>query len=258
MTMNRIDKLFAQKKGNILSVFFTAGYPAFEDTLPILELLEKYGADMVEIGIPFSDPVADGPTIQQASSIALEQGMTLEKLLGQLANMRTKISIPVILMGYLNPILQFGIDKFLERCRETGIDGLIIPDFPPEEFEKGFAEKFLDNGISYIPLAAPSTSAQRFKLVDKASTGFIYVVSSPGVTGGEGQFSETTMSYFKKLGEAKPVRPMLVGFGIHNANTFEQACEYTSGAIVGSAFIRALEKGGSLEEKISGFMKKFR
>jgi tryptophan synthase alpha chain len=253
--MNRIDKLFEKKQSNILSVFFTAGFPQLQDTVPILELLEKNGADMVEIGIPFSDPTADGPDIQHSNDVALKNGMSLELLFDQLSGIREKISVPLILMGYFNPVYQFGVDRFCRKCRETGIDGVILPDLPPWEFNAHFRSYFEENGLHNILLITPGTPDGRISETDHNTGGFIYMVSTSSTTGTGKKVSDFHSDYFERVMNLKLRHPCLIGFGISDAATFDNACRYASGAIIGSAFIRALQQPQPLEEKIRGFMK---
>ncbi len=252
--MNRInDRL--NKKGNILSIYFTAGYPELNDTVSILESLEKSGADLVEIGMPFSDPLADGPTIQASSLKALNNGMSIKVLFEQLRGFRAKVSIPVILMGYFNTVLKFGVDKFLDSCKEVGVDGTILPDLPFDEYIEKYAQKFEERGMSNVFLITPQTPDERIKLIDRHSTSFIYMVSSAAVTGAKKDVSEKQVEYFKRVNDLNLKHPALIGFGISNRETFERACEYSKGAIVGSAFIKLLEHYGSDPEHIDRFVK---
>ncbi len=239
--MNRINQLFQTKKSGIFSVYFTAGYPALEDTTTILKAMQDNGIDMVEVGIPFSDPMADGPVIQEASTIALRNGMSLALLFEQLKNIRKEIRIPVILMGYLNPIMQFGFETFCQHCVETGVDGVIIPDLPFADYMadyKPVAEKY---DIRMIMLITPETSGERIRLIDEHTDGFIYMVSSAAITGAQKSFNEQKLEYFKRIDAMKLKNPRLVGFGISNRETFEAATAYPSGAIIGSKFIQLLQ-----------------
>jgi tryptophan synthase alpha chain len=255
--MNRIDNLL-QNKTNVLTIFFTAGYPALEDTMPVLEKLQEEGVDMIEIGIPFSDPVADGPVIQQANLQAIRNGMTVVKLFDQISNMREKITIPVVIMSSLNPILQYGMEAFCEACSRVGIDGLILPDLPIDVYESEYKSMFEKNGISNILLVTPTTPESRIGDIDSISTGFIYQVSSSSITGAKGQFSEEQIAYFKKIQSLNLSTPNLIGFGISDEQTFNEACKYSKGGIIGSAFVKALNHGGSREENISNFIKEIR
>lgn len=253
--MNRIQKKISESH-KLLSIYFTAGYPNLEDTENILIELEKSGVDMVEIGLPFSDPLADGPTIQQSSTQALKNGMTTQKLFSQLENIRKKISIPLIIMGYFNPMMQYGIEDFCKKCSQIGIDGLIIPDLPLEVYEKDYKELFEKYNLINIFLITPQTSQERISQIDKLSKGFIYMVSSAGVTGAKNSFGDTQQSYFKRISQMQLQTPQIVGFGISNHQTFTQATQLTKGAIIGSAFIKMLKEKGITH--ISSFIKEIR
>lgn len=238
--MNRINTLFASGKQKILSVYFCAGYPTADSTCEIIERLAASGVDMIEIGIPFSDPMADGEVIQRASTAALRGGMSLAKLFSQLENIRSTVSIPLILMGYLNPIMQFGFDRFCRKCSETGIDGCIIPDLPFDRYlsdYKPFADKY---DLRTIMLITPETEPERVRLIDSQTDGFIYMVSSAATTGVQKEFDEAKTEYFRRIEAMNLRNPRLVGFGISNRATFEAACKYSRGAIVGSKFIELL------------------
>lgn len=253
--MQRIKDLFANDK-KVLSIYFTAGYPQLNDTVSIINSLEKNGVDLVEIGIPFSDPLADGPTIQQSSKIALDNGMTLALLFEQLTDIRKKVSIPLILMGYFNPIMQFGVEKFCEQCHNIGIDGLIIPDLPLDVYEEKYRSIFEKNDLTNIFLITPQTSDERIAEIDNLSDGFIYMVSSAGVTGTKNSFGDTQNAYFERIGKLRLKTPQIVGFGISNAETFAQATKHTQGAIIGSAFIKFLADNPI--ENIGDFIKSIR
>jgi len=254
---NRITALFKRKDENILSIYFTAGYPELNDTLKIISQLEKSGADLVEIGMPFSDPVADGPVIQQSSEIALKNGMTVHLLFDQLKEIRKKVSIPLILMGYLNPVLQYGIEDFCKKCKEIGIDGTIIPDLPLEIYETEYKEIFEQNSLSNIFLVTPQTSDERIRKIDALSTGFIYLVSSSSTTGVKGAVNEEQLSYFERIRAMNLGSRRLIGFGIYDKSSFEKASGYANGAIIGSAFVKVLEGEGKIETKVSDFMQQF-
>jgi tryptophan synthase alpha chain len=255
--MNRINRLFEKNK-NILTMFFTAGFPSMEDTIPILNSLQKGGVDMIEIGIPFSDPVADGPVIQKANLQAIENGMTVEKLFKQLENFRNEISVPVVIMSSFNPILQFGVEAFCEQCKTVGIDGLIIPDMPTDFYENNYHEIFIINELININLVTPTTSIDRIKMIDKKSTGFIYLVSSSNTTGGKGVFSEEQKTYFKGIKNLNLKNPVLTGFGISNHESFETVCAFTNGGIIGSAFVNALFENGISPSSIQSFINEIR
>ena len=253
--MNRIDKLFQTKKEKVLSIYFTAGYPSVDSVEKIILLLEKNGADMIEIGIPYSDPLADGPVIQETGKVAIANGMTLENLFLQLTNIRKETTVPLLLMGYINPIIQFGFSRFCQNAAEMGIDGLIIPDLPLREYDNIYRETVLANNLKNIFLITPDTSAQRIRQIDDLSTGFIYMVSSASTTGKTRTFDDNQIKYFKRISSMKLKNPAMVGFGIYNRETLEHVFSYCQGAIVGSAYMRALQKSNSLEEDTSDFFK---
>lgn len=251
--MNRIkNKLSKNKK--LLSIYFTAGFPKIDDTVEIIQQLEKNGVDFVEIGLPFSDPLADGPTIQKSSQEALKNGMTTNLLFEQLKDIRKTVSIPLILMGYFNPVLQFGVENFCKKCAEVGIDGLILPDLPLAKFQEHYAQIFKKYGLINIFLITLQTSEERIRKIDSASEGFIYMVSSASVTGSSGGFGNEQEEYFKRIDSLSLANPQIVGFGINNAETFQQATKHSKGAIIGSAFIKMLsEKGlGGISEFLKG------
>ena len=255
--INRIDTLFKERDGEILSIYITAGYPGLHDTPRLLKALQKHGADMVEIGIPFSDPLADGPVIQQSSQQALQNGMTLNLLFDQLKEIRKSVSIPLVMMGYLNPVLQMGMERFLGRCRDTDIDGVIIPDLPPAEYEIRYLDLFRSCGIYNSLLITPHTDDKRIARIASLSDGFLYVVAASSTTGARKSVGDQQRSYFQRLKEMKLPVPALIGFGISNRETFLTACSYAPGAIIGSAFIKILgaENSLTLEERVERFMK---
>ena len=253
--MNRIDNKFKEKK-NLLSIYFSAGHPQLEDTVTIIKNLQASGVDMIEIGLPFSDPLADGPTIQKSSTKALNNGMSTEKLFTQLENIRDQIDIPLIIMGYFNPMIQFGIKKFCHRCNEIGIDGIIIPDLPVEVYHEDYKSLFDNYGLYNMFLITPQTSNERIRYIDKVSNGFIYMVSSSSVTGAKNTFQKNQIEYFKRVDDMKLKTPKIIGFGISNSETFNTAIRYSDGAIIGSAFIKFLEKEGV--NKISSFVSSIR
>ena len=254
-TKNRIDHLFETKKANILSIYFTAGFPKLEDTGPIIHHLQEAGADMVEIGIPFSDPVADGPTIQHSGTVALQNGMTVNLLFEQIKNVRQNIEIPLLLMGYLNPVMQYGMEKFCQKCQETGIDGLIIPDLPLQEYIDEYQALFEQYGLYNIFLISPQTAEGRIRQIDRHSSGFIYMVSSASITGAKGNITEEQEAYFRRVADMHLKNPALIGFGISNRETFKRACAHAAGAIIGSAFVNLLKDSNNLKEDIKGFVK---
>lgn len=263
--MNRIANLFSQKKKNILNIYCTAGYPKINSTIEVLNALQKYGADMIEIGIPYSDPIADGPVIQNSNMLALKNGITIQKLFDQLKNFRTanaisgseagNMTLPVILMGYLNPVMQYGIEKFCQAAKDTGIDGIILPDLPLFEFENEYQLLFKKYGLDFIFLITPETSEERIKKIDALSTGFIYAVSSSSTTGNNTDIDQQ-QQYFKKLTKMDLKNPVLVGFGIKDKQTFTDACRYTNGAIIGSAYIKALAEYDNIETATKQFLNK--
>lgn len=242
--MNRIiEKLKAPKK--LLSIYFTAGYPKLDDTVGIIQSLENSGVDMIEIGLPFSDPLADGPTIQDSSTAALKNGMSSELLFNQLKNIRETVRIPLIVMGYFNPILQFGVEAFCQKCQEVGIDGLIVPDLPADVYNDSYKEIFQKHALINIFLITPQTSDERIRFIDGISEGFIYMVSSASVTGSQTGFGTEQEAYFKRIHAMQLNNPQIVGFGIKDKETFNQATLYAKGAIIGSAFIKMLTKKGT-------------
>ncbi len=239
--MNRINKKL-QEKSKLLSIYFTAGYPNLNDTVSIIKSLEESGVDMIEIGLPFSDPLADGPTIQNSGSISLQNGMTTEILFSQLKNIRESVKIPLLIMGYFNPILQYGVEKFCKKCAETGIDGLIIPDLPLDVYHKEYQNIFEEYNLVNVFLVTPQTSVERIRFIDSISNGFIYLVSSASTTGAQNTFGESQTNYFDKIYKMQLKTPQIVGFGISNKETFEQATKTTNGAIIGSAFVKFLSE----------------
>jgi tryptophan synthase alpha chain len=245
--MNRIEKLFKNRNQKILSVYFTAGYPQLDDTLSIICELDKAGVDMIEIGMPFSDPVADGQVIQQSSEKALLNGMTIKLLFKQIARVREITDIPLILMGYINPVFKFGMEKFLLKCQKTGIDGTIIPDLPVEEYLP-YRTLFEKYGIRNIFLISPQTPVERINYLDSVSKGFLYMVSTAATTGAIGNFDDSQLHYFNSVNILKLKSPRMIGFGISNKPTFIQASNYANGAIIGSAFIRALDGAGFIRQ----------
>ncbi len=254
--MNRINELFSRKDKNIVSVYLTAGFPELNDTSRIVCALQESGADMVEIGIPFSDPVADGPVIQGSSQIALKNGMSLNLLFDQLKNIRLKTSIPLLLMGYLNPVYRFGMENFARKCNETGIDGVIIPDLPMDYYRDEYQDLFHKYNLANILLITPQTPEKRIREIDDLTKGFIYMVSSYSTTGSRENFDEIQEAYFKKIKRLNLKSPCLIGFGVGNRDTFRTACSYANGAIIGSAFIKALDSRDSIEENVRSFINK--
>lgn len=253
--MNRINRKLKEDK-KLLSIYFTAGYPSLHDTKKVIEDLEKNGVDMIEIGLPFSDPLADGPTIQESSTAALKNGMTTKLLFEQLQDIRDTVSIPLILMGYFNPMMQYGVEAFCARCQEIGIDGLIIPDLPVNEYHEHYQETFEKYGLINVFLITPQTSEERIRFIDSVSNGFIYMVSSASVTGATTGFGNTQEAYFERIAKMDLNAPQIVGFGIKDAETFRQATKTGKGAIIGSAFIKHLTENGV--DSIGKFVKRIR
>lgn len=242
--MNRINKALQSNK-KLLSIYFSAGYPNLNDTSTIIKNLEQSGVDMIEIGLPFSDPLADGPTIQDSSTKALKNGMTTQLLFDQLKNIRQTVSIPLIIMGYFNPMLQYGVEAFCKTCQDIGIDGLIIPDLPVEVYNEHYKATFEKYGLINVFLITPQTSVERIQFIDSISNGFIYMVSSASVTGSKSGFGDEQTAYFKRIADMNLKNPQIVGFGISNNETFTQATQYAKGAIIGSAFIKHLTSKGA-------------
>lgn len=252
--MYRLEKLFHHKKQNVLAVYFSAGHPNLNDTKEIIESLDKSGADIVEVGMPFSDPVADGPVIQASSLTALKNGMSIKLLFKQLKDIRKKTQVPIVLMGYINPVLQYGADDFCRMCAEVGVDGLILPDLPPEIYLEEYKPVFEKYQLANILLVTPQSSDERIKQLDQWSSGFLYIVSSSSTTGAKTGIADYQVEYFKRLNELNLQTPKLIGFGISDKQGFQHACDFANGAIIGSAFIKALNQPGKLEHKVSLFV----
>ena len=253
MVMSRIKKLFEKKPNGVLNIYTTAGFPMLSDTLPIMQALQVNGADIIELGMPYSDPLADGPVIQESSTKALANGMTLTLLFEQLKNMRENIHIPVILMGYMNPVLQYGFERFCADAAAAGVDGLILPDLPEYEFETEYGAIIRKYGLDFIFLVTPETSDARLRKLDELSSGFLYAVSSSSTTGADKEMEDVS-AYLQRLKSMNLKNPVLVGFGIKDKASFETACAHANGAIIGSAFIRAIGEGKDVEEATKGFL----
>ena len=251
--MTRIDDLFVKKQHEVLNVYCTAGFPMLESTLSVMTALQTYGADLIELGMPYSDPIADGPVIQESSARSIENGMTIDRLFEQLKDMRLSITVPVILMGYMNPVLQYGFEKFCMKAASVGIDGLILPDLPMHEYETEYGLTIRDNNLDLIFLVTPETKEDRLKQIDALSTGFLYAVSSSSTTGSNKDINDQ-QSYFKKLQSMHLKNPILVGFGIKDRDTFQAACKHTNGAIIGSAYIKAIENSSDISIDTRNFL----
>lgn len=253
--MNRITQTLGNDK-KLLSIYFTAGYPDLEDTIPVLQQLQDSGVDMIELGLPFSDPLADGPTIQESSTQALHNGMTTEKLFSQLEGVRDKIHVPLIVMGYFNPMMQYGIERFCKRCQEVGVDGLIVPDLPVDVYHEQYQSVFQQHGLMNMFLITPQTPDSRIRYIDEVSEGFIYMVSSAATTGAKSSFGDEQEAYFKRIASMGLKSKLLVGFGISNSTTYQAAVTHSKGAIIGSAFIKHLKNHGS--DSVATFIKQIR
>ena len=253
--VNRIIQLFKTTPHNVLNVYYTAGYPKINDTTKVLTALQEAGADIVEIGMPYSDPVADGEVIQQSNQVALENGMTVKLLFEQLQGIRTSVTLPILLMGYVNPVLQFGVENFCKKCQEVGIDGLILPDMPVDVYEEEFKAIFEKYGLLNIFLITPQTSEARIRHIDTISEGFIYMVSSASVTGAKTGISDAQEEYFERVNAMNLRNPRLIGFGISNNETFQKAAKRANGAIIGSAFVKILQNATDLSEQIKAFVR---
>ena len=251
--MNRIDKLFAEKKQNVLNVYCTAGYPKLDSTVEVLTALQANGANIIELGMPYSDPLADGPVIQQSNMAALQNGMSIHLLFEQLKEARPTINLPIILMGYMNPILQFGLENFCASAEAVGVDGIILPDLPMHEFETTYKQLFEKHNLKFIFLVTPETSEERVRKIDGLCSGFLYAVSSSSTTGNNKAIADQS-AYFKKLQGMNLTNPILVGFGIKDKATFQSACAYTNGAIIGSAYIKALENSTDINTSTKEFL----
>lgn len=252
--MNRIIELFKQKDKDILNIYFTAGYPKKEDTTKVILALDEAGVDLIEIGMPYSDPLADGPTIQESGTKAIQNGMTLEFLFEQIAEVRKQTDIPLVMMGYFNQVMQYGEERFFQRAKAVGIDGLILPDLPVYEYESIYRSMIEQQGLSVSFLITPQTSEARIRQIDDLTKGFIYMVSNSSITGAKTGISEAQLAYFERINAMKLQNPRLIGFGISDHATYRTACDYSNGAIIGSAFIRALAKTDDVRQTTLDFV----
>ena len=245
--MNRLEELFTRKKSNVLNVFCTAGFPQLNSTLEVMKTLQDNGADIIELGMPYSDPLADGPVIQASNTTALQNGMTMQLLFEQLRDFRKEIYVPVILMGNINPVLQFGFENFCKQCASLPVDGIILPDLPEYEFENEYGAIIKRYGLDFIFLVTPETSEERIKKLDALSTGFLYVVSSSSTTGNKKDFSKVE-KYLQRLKRMQLKNPLIVGFGIKDKSSFQSACKYANGAVIGTAYIKAIQHTENIQE----------
>jgi tryptophan synthase alpha chain len=256
--MSRIKTLFQHKKENILNIYFTAGFPQLDSTEQIILSLEEAGADLIELGMPYSDPLADGPTIQQSGQVALANGMTLDILFSQIESVRQKTEIPLVLMGYFNQVMQYGEQRFIDRCKAVGIDGLILPDLPIYEYETFYKDMIEDAGLDVSFLITPQTGEERILKIDELTRGFLYMVSNSSITGAKKGISDKQIAYFNRINAMKLNNPRLIGFGISDHETFSTACQYANGAIIGSAYINALKDGTDIRQTTHNFVRTVR
>lgn len=257
-TSNRLTRLLLARKQNLLAIYYTAGFPQLDSTVTIARYLEQASADIIEIGMPFSDPIADGPVIQQSSAIALRNGMTIGRAIEQVRSIREQVSVPILLMGYFNPVLQYGLERFCREAAGAGVDGVVLPDLPLREYQREYRDNFVSNKLSAVFLIAPSTSDERIRQIDKASDGFVYAVSSAATTGTRNELPSDLDSYLSRLRSLELRNPWLVGFGISDWKSFRKVCEFGSGAIVGSAFVKMLETSVNLESDVQDFVDRIR
>ena len=251
--MNRINDIFAKRDG-LLSIYFTAGYPAVDDTMTVLTALQRGGVDFVEIGMPFSDPLADGPVIQRASLDSLNAGMSIKKLMEQLDGMRDTITIPVVLMGYINPVMHYGVERFLDDCKARGVDGVILPDLPWEEHLANYKALFDERDIRFIPLIAPQTPDDRIRQIDAQADGFIYMVASAGITGNIKTSVDYRSRYFDRIAALGLRNKRMIGFGVKDKAGFDHACAHANGAIIGTAFVKYIKENGISDSSIAKFI----
>lgn len=256
--MNRIDKLFQDKNKNILNIYFTAGFPKLESTKEILKELSNASVDLIEIGMPYSDPLADGPTIQHSGQVALENGMNFKLLFNQIEAARKNVDTALILMGYFNQVMQYGEEKFFRKVKEIGVDGLILPDMPLHVYENNYQSLFEELDLSISFLISPQTEDERIRKIEALSRGFIYMVSSASITGAKSGIDSSQETYFERIKNMNLQKPCLIGFGISDNKSFTKACEYSNGAIIGSAFINAIDNDKPLRENVSNFIESIR
>ena len=256
--MNRLNQLFENKKKDILSIYFTAGYPELPDTVRIIKTLDEAGVDLIEVGMPYSDPLADGPTIQASGQKALQNGMHMSLLFDQLQAVRPETNMPIILMGYFNQVMQYGEAAFLQKCQAIGIDGLILPDLPLEVYEAEYKHLFEQYEQRIIFLITPQTDEARIRKIDALSNAFIYMVSNSSITGAKSELSNAQIDYFKRINAMELKNPKLIGFGISNHTTFSTACKFAEGAIIGSAFIKAITGVNDVTNAVQQFVKQIR
>ncbi|TVQ13979.1 MAG: tryptophan synthase subunit alpha [Bacteroidetes bacterium] len=253
--MNPLQQLLKHKSGNLLSLFFTAGYPNIDSTESIIASAEKAGIDFLEVGMPYSDPLADGPVIQQSSSVAIANGMNIKLLFHQLEQIKGKYKIPLLMMGYLNPVLQYGTEKFLQQAKDCGVSGLILPDLPLQEYVEEYQVLFEKHELSFVFLVTPHTSEERIRLIDSHSNAFIYVVSTAATTGKQQDFGMAQQNFFNRIKSMNLKNPLITGFGIHNAQTLQQAWKNLNGAICGSAFLKKLEQNNNPDKAMEMLLK---
>jgi tryptophan synthase alpha chain len=255
--MGRLNDLFTNKKQNILNVYCTAGFPQPDSTVPVMKALQENGVDIIELGMPYSDPLADGPVIQASGLVALQNGMSIKRLFEQLQGFRKEVYVPVLLMGYMNPILQYGFEKFCQHAADVAIDGLIIPDLPQYEFESEYGAIMQRYGLNFIFLVTPETSEERVRSLDALSRGFLYAVSSSSTTGSDKNMTDVS-SYLKKLQSMNLSNPILVGFGIKDKQSYDAACAHANGAIIGTAYIKAIESASDVSAATASFIRSIR
>lgn len=258
--MSRLENIFQKKKQPVLNVYFTAGYPSLDSTLTVMEALSKNGVEIIELGMPYSDPLADGPTIQESSAIAIANGMTIAKLFNQIRHCRENPYLQhtgIVLMGYMNPILQYGFERFCADAASAGVDGLILPDLPAFEFENSYGAIIKKHGLDFIFLVTPETTEERVRKLDNLSSGFLYAVSASGTTGGDTDFDKVN-GYLRRLASYQLNNPVMVGFGIKDRQSFEAVTKYSQGAIIGSAFIKILSEAADIDEATNLFISRIR